>query len=406
MAREKEQVMMTMRTDRAGFALPAALLALVIVAALVTGGFLAASHEDQVSNGTRYADQAFMVAERGIQDVLGVKTRQFFEDSIGAVGDSVVLGPDTLAVGHLLARHTVTVKRLDTRIFFVESEGEVLSGGRYSGAKRKLGQVIRTSYFEFAMDHALKSRTTIQFKGSSSLSGVDSIPAGWTDCSDAGSKAGAIAADTATVSFTGSSHEEGTPPDTSIPSAEMTDSSFFDWGDLTYDNLAAVADKVLPNGGVYSSIGPVSSGGVCDESVLENWGAPADPTDPCAFYYPIIYAQGDVHLTGGAGGQGILLVDGNLTISGGFQFAGVVVVKGALIASGSGNKIAGSVDVWGASDSTSTIGEASKGVGKSRLKFSSCAIQRAALYNQKLSRAYPLKQRSFIDLSGIGAQDN
>jgi hypothetical protein len=395
-----------MRTKRTGFALPAALLALVIVAALVTGGFLAASHEDQASLSTRFADQAFLVAERGMQDVLGVKTRQFFDDSIGAIGDSVVLGPDTTAIGQLLARYTVTVKRLDTRIYFMTSEGEVLSGGRYAGAKRKLGQVIRTSYFEFPMDHALKSRTTIEFKGSSSLSGIDSVPAGWTDCADLGSKTGAIAADTATVSFTGSAHEEGTPPDTSVPSAEMTDSSFFNWGDLTYDNLAAVADKVLTAGGTYSSIGPVSSGGVCQTSYIENWGAPEDPSDPCAFYYPIIYAPGDVHLSGGLGGQGILLVDGNLSISGGFQFAGVVIVKGALIASGSGNKIAGSVDVYGASDSVSVIGEASKGTGKSRLKFSSCAVQRAALYNQKLARAYPLKERSFIDLSGIGAQDN
>ncbi|MEJ2679336.1 MAG: hypothetical protein P8174_09725 [Gemmatimonadota bacterium] len=408
MARTKEQVTM-MRTDRTGFALPAALLALVIVAALVTGGFLAASHEDQVSSSTRYADQAFLVAERGIQNVIGLKRRQFYEDSIGAIGDSVVLGPDTISVGHLLGRHTVTVKRLATRIFFVESEGEVLNGGRYAGAKRKLGQVVRTTNFNFAMDHALKSRTTLELKGASSLSGIDSVPGGWTDCTDIGGKAGGIFADSSSLDISGgaaTTHLEGTPDTASVPDASMTPESFFEWGDMTYDNLAAMADKVLNGGDTYSNIGPVSSGGVCQESVLENWGAPEDPTDPCAFYYPIIYAPGDVHLSGGMGGQGILLVDGDLYISGGFQFVGVTIVKGALISAGSGNKIAGSVDIWGASSQESVIGVASTGVGKTRIKFSSCAIQRAALYNQRLSRAYPLHERSFIDLSGIGAQDD
>ena len=49
----------------------------------------------------------------------------------------------------------------------------------------------------------------------------------------------------------------------------------------------------------------------------------------CARYYPVIYARGDLRITGG-GGQGILLVGGDLDVEGGFAFDGPVVVRGKL----------------------------------------------------------------------------
>ena len=41
---------------------------------------------------------------------------------------------------------------------------------------------------------------------------------------------------------------------------------------------------------------------------MDNWGDPATPTGVCFGYFPIIYAPGNLRISGGYG-QGILLVE-------------------------------------------------------------------------------------------------
>lgn len=50
----------------------------------------------------------------------------------------------------------------------------------------------------------------------------------------------------------------------------------------------------------------------------------------------IVYCPGDVKISGGAAGAGILLVDGNLEISGGFEWKGLIVVRGGVRFTGGG----------------------------------------------------------------------
>ena len=71
--------------------------------------------------------------------------------------------------------------------------------------------------------------------------------------------------------------------------------------------------------------------GVCLTQTVGNWGSPLDPAGPCGGFFPLIYAPGDLVVSGGAG-QGVLVVRGNLTLQPGARFQGPIVVGGALMA--------------------------------------------------------------------------
>lgn len=50
----------------------------------------------------------------------------------------------------------------------------------------------------------------------------------------------------------------------------------------------------------------------------------------------IVYCPGNVKISGGAAGAGILLVDGDLSISGGFEWVGMIIVRGGVRFTGGG----------------------------------------------------------------------
>ena len=50
----------------------------------------------------------------------------------------------------------------------------------------------------------------------------------------------------------------------------------------------------------------------------------------------VVFGSGDIHISGGGEGAGILIVDGDLHISGEFQWYGLVIVRGELVFAGGG----------------------------------------------------------------------
>src|SRR4029079_7424129 len=70
--------------------------------------------------------------------------------------------------------------------------------------------------------------------------------------------------------------------------------------------------------------GPAVSAGVCQLGAPTNWGDPVGAS-ACASFFPVIWAQGDITITGGAG-QGLLIADGDVRLANGAQFAGLIVV--------------------------------------------------------------------------------
>ena len=64
---------------------------------------------------------------------------------------------------------------------------------------------------------------------------------------------------------------------------------------------------------------------------------PENPVGPADMASQITYVPGDLKLTAGSTGNGILVIDGDLEINGGMQFYGLILVKGVISFTGGGS---------------------------------------------------------------------
>ncbi|MFW6079109.1 MAG: hypothetical protein ACODAE_05770 [Gemmatimonadota bacterium] len=395
---------------RDGFALAAAVLALVVVGALVTGGFYAASQEARMSHATVSAERAFNFAERGLHEGLGVYQKTDVQEVDGSETeeDTTYVLEDGTSIeqgGETVGAFDLWFRRLGPNLYMLGSEGTVANAAHAAEVKRAVGVLVRTRDMNFPMNAAIQVSDEITIAGNATIDGEDHAPQDWESCDTLAPRAGLIAEDTSLVTRQGNAHDlNGDPPmdeDTTISSDDYSD-----FGDFDFDGLAAAADINLSSGD-YSSIGPVDVDGVCDTSGDTNWGAPEDPDDPCHLYFPTIYRDGDLSIAGHNAGQGILLVDGDLQISGGFEFYGIVIVNGSLSSTGTGGHLNGVVMVAGGAtldtDSTTTDDDESTTSGNSIINFSSCAVQRARDYNGDAARLVPIRDRAWLDLSAVGS---
>ncbi|HEX7089569.1 MAG TPA: hypothetical protein VF192_05500 [Longimicrobiales bacterium] len=389
-----------------GFALAATILALVLVGALVTGGFFAASQEHHIGTSTQFSKEAFYYAERGLNDALGSYTRGFLEAQMPNVPDSLpvqgVLGPVSITSnGQPVGDYALRIRRLDSLLYFIQSTGRVLEGGRYGGATRTLGVLARAVNMNLPENRALHIFGQVSIGGTSEVDGRDSRPDAWSaNCPPLLDPVpGIVTRDASQVAVSGSGEIFGEPKILEDPGIGTGD--FANFGDMTFDDLAALAvadGKVIPPGAEVNNTGPVLTGdGRCDMSNLYNWGEPFNNQHPCYNYFPIIYAQGDLHLTGATYGQGILLVEGDLEMGGGFQFFGITIIRGRLKTTGRGGHLNGITLVQSGGSLDSDWESIAR--GNSEVNFSSCAIQRALDNNPWTSRLVPIAQRSWMDLS-------
>jgi len=161
------------------------------------------------------------------------------------------------------------------------------------------------------------------------------------------------------------------------------ESSVFRIGPFAIHELAALADHVV-SGDVQPAPHIVPSG--CDTTVATNWGSPFDPGGPCGNYFPIIYAPGGVHMTGGVG-QGILVVEGDLVFSGDARFYGPILVTGALV-------IRDRAMVLGA---ITHVGSASARLaGEARVDYRACSLWRAFSGAPALDQAFAPAGRAWV----------
>lgn len=368
---------------RDGFALPVALLAIMVIGAIVTGGFYASSQESRISTSSDLGNQAFYVAEYGLEEALGT----WMNEELADVGDSLVLDPETVTTGgQTLGSYTLTIRRMGTTLFLVSSEGQVQAGPRT--ARREVGTLVRT------MTPTMPAPTALAIFGGLSVGG-NSYIRGHDNCNPSDTLAGVTAYDSTLVENKKTDHITGAPPIDENTGLDTT--ALSDFGALQLADLIAAANITYSAGESENGMAPVTTvdgegNAVCDESVSSNWGD-ASGIGPCADYFPIIHAEGDLHLRTG-GGQGILIVDGDLQASGNFDFYGVVIVRGELFTTGTGNHFEGSVIVQGngSLDSESTT------LGNSLVQYNHCTTQSA--FNAAL-RPRPLASRSWIDFTAI-----
>jgi hypothetical protein len=387
------------RRQPRGFALPVAVLALVVVGVLVTGGFYMAQQETRVGIASQNGSMAFYIAEQGMNwqsdTVTGSITQGSFE---------------------------VEIHHLTDLLYFLESEGQVTQGGLLAGANRRLGVLarIRTAWINPAA--ALTTRGETRVGGTASVQGNDTDPSGWSsECAayPSENKAGVITDANGTMTKFGAGQIAGSPDTLRDPS--IGDSTFLDYGDLGWEDLVELAEadgKNITSLGTSLTPLPSLTGSACNTSDPLNWGEPwrsiaqgATYKEACVDYFPLVYHAGDLSLQGNGRGQGIMLVgnitynedgsiagmSGDLSLRGNFVFNGVIITLGKFeTEAGQSPRIMGGVLAGNADLARESV------IGGSEVYFSRCAVNEAILNNASLAKARPLGNRSWVDLSNTG----
>ena len=362
--------MHTRSRSRPGFALAIALAAIVIIGAIITGMFFASTQEYRISRNSAMQARALTAAEYGLNSVM--TSGQWNSAWNTAVNGLLATRSYQPGDGGM---DTVVVTKLNDGMFMLTSTGRV---GPASGAqaRHRVGALVTLAIPKLSMLGALTTRGQAKLGGSSYLDGNDTTYAGW-NCPPPGSGLpGLTMPDTSQITTAGCTNLScvAGSPKVAANSAAGQDSTYFNFGPgLNWSDLTAMAGKSIPSGTTLTGLGPTASGGVCNTGDFSNWGDPLH-TDPsvaaCQSYFPIVYAQGDLHLSGGEA-QGILLVEGNLTVTGGMEFYGPVIVKGSLNTAGSGGHFNGGVMAANVDLEQNTL------LGNAAIHYSSCTINKA-----------------------------
>jgi hypothetical protein len=369
-----------------GFALGAALFALVVVAALVGGAFFAARQEFRVGQNHRLWEQASGAAEAGLVAALAE----------GAAGRwRAVLAGDSLAFAGRLpsgtGRFTGVVHRLNEQLFLVRATGTDVAGR----SERSVGVLARLVPWTVRPPAALTVLGALRMDGAAWIDGRDGVPSGWTDCPPAGSDSlpGLLLrrlTDLQADGCAGWTCITGAPR-VGADSALADEAALLERSGVRWGALVAMADRVY-SGAAAGPLAPapVATGSVCDTSVRDNWGEPQrrTPASPCQDHFPVIFADGGLSLSGGRG-QGVLLVQGDLDIAGGAEFVGLVVTTGRLRLGAGGGLLVGAALALNAGGEPSSL-EAGAAV-----RLSTCAVAAAG---RAAAAARVFRDRFWLDL--------
>jgi hypothetical protein len=383
--------MVQLNSRREGFALAAAVLAMLVVGAIVTGGFYAASQEQSITKSSDAGDMALFIAETGLNNTLGAVTASQLTSYALPSTNSFQTSQAVTYGGRTVGTYTSRVYRLSQYIYLVGSTGTVSLAGPYSGASRSVAQLVRFRKADFDNETAFEVYGDLTVAGTSNVNGIDTYYPTWTDCT---TKTGTSAVTTNTGSDVNTSGGGSITPSGSVTHTTLTSDNFTVFGDMTYNEIASLANFEYAHNRTVQP-GAVLSGSTCVTSNDQNWGDPTSLTSSCRLWYPIMHGVGDLSINSTGTGQGILLVDGDLSLTGGFTFYGVVVVLGEVKTTGTGGHINGSLYAFGGGD----LNSASFAGGSSLVQYSSCSIERAVTGSSKLARAYPVKNRSWFDVT-------
>ena len=361
--------------DERGMALAVAIFALVVAGALIAGAFFAGTQEQRVGQNSLRVQQSFGVGEAAINEVVRNWQPVIYNALKVYPADSFVFAPTVTGGG--TGSYTGVVRKLNNNLFLVDVTGRdraSAAGASYgAGARQRLGWLLRVRLLDIGIGGALTTQGSVKLTGNAYVDGHDFIPSGWTtaNCDTVGdtTKAGVRAPDSAVVQTSGGPHLGGNPP--FLKDSSVHSSTFSQFGDVTYDDIAALATVQLSSGTYKSE--PTQSGGVCDRSNPTNWGDGQNPSAACGSYFPIVHISGDATLNG-VQGQGILLVDGDLSIQGSYEYYGIVIVKGSLSTAGGGSTEA---HFWGAVMAENAELNLNSLSGHATLNYSKCAITTA-----------------------------
>jgi hypothetical protein len=362
--------------SRAGFALPVALVLLVLLAMMSTTGLYVARSDFRAAQATRHAALALAAADAGATRTIATWAQAV--PTLPNPGDSIDLGwqslPDGSQFNSLVVRPPIGVGETAGSWVVLRTVGRMAPP---EDARRTVVTVVAVSGgTPLCCTTALKTTRNLDVRGPNQNNGVteldgqDRIPPGWgAECTaPLANVPGATSSDTSRVDLLFTGNIGGTPPKVEDTGVDPLD--FTNLGPTTYAALAALASPSF-TGNRTLVPAPVALLGQCVTTLPTNWGSPLDPSGPCGTYFPVIRVSGNLTLPAVGQGQGILLVDGDLTISGNFQFHGVIIVLG--VARVRAGTIYGGLMARGNANGNGRSEVRNPG----RVLFSSCAVSRA-----------------------------
>lgn len=374
-----------------GIALIVAIIALVIIGLLAGASLYFSGVERRAGGGSVESSQAFNAAEAGGENTLAAWAGNAATWNALAVDSSIVLTTTSLGGGN---SYSPMITRISPTLFWIRSEGKAANRGGAVTARSVVGNMVRLLVPNINVVAALTVNGPTTISGSSQISGNDSIPGGWgASCNPAGPAVAGVRDSSATVTTSGAcsgaSCIVGTPQILIDPT--VTSATFNDFGGINFATLAAGATWTIS--GTITGVAPVASGSPasCTVGNSNNWGEPytgVGSVPSCFGYFPVLYAPGDVHISGGRA-QGILLVEGDLEVSGGVEFYGVVIVHGHVRSTGTGGHVFGGLMAQSVDLSTTLIS------GNSVVDYSNCAVTRATRGSAAATR---LNERGWAQL--------
>lgn len=376
------EIVESRRERRRGAAILIALVAIVVLASLISSASFVSQQEFRSSRNTLVEQRAFAVAEFGLNSEISNWDRS--RNLPAPVGDSV--GELDTSRVYVAAGDSakISIKRLSNNIFWVVSEGRTSIGSVSLESGRQTSAFVRIAYPSIVPKGAITSAGNVNLIGNATVSGYDTDPVGWNQCATVPSDTvPAIAVGpTANVGISGSA--QTSTPAVVHDSAAADSNTYVRYGSESWNTLVSNADITLP-GGTINSIAPIlNASNKCNYAVNSNWGEPNRPgTTQCYGYFPIIYSSGSLTVTGNGRGQGILLINGDLRIQGNFDFYGLVVVRDDITKGAGTAKIQGAVFSanMNFADSTSVI------TGTHDVLYSKCALESSLRASAILIRA-------------------
>ncbi|MGD2154062.1 MAG: pilus assembly PilX N-terminal domain-containing protein [Gemmatimonadales bacterium] len=399
--------------DRRGFVLAVVLFALLLMSAIAVAALTTSGDEHLSARAMRESSEAFYAAEAGANEVLAD-----WPDSLAAAldpGDSLDLGWTDLGQG---VSYRALIRRYDggdQALYGLHVEGR---GAGVRGGRRMLGYLLtsgpgRGLHLGGCCDAAVTVRGDAMFgeddyAAPPFLNGHDHVPPGLEEhCPETlNDKTGLLLSDADDFNnYSPGGWVDGAPPIEERPA--LNDADWDHFGELTYDELKAMADYDLRGSSwdLEGTDNPISvdeiyprynADGSCDTSHPYNWGS-SDPDDPCFTHHPIILvgrreqdidaAPGYPNLTGY--GQGIILLDwleGTSNASEfdveNLEFNGLIIGRGCIEVQGN-SMIRGAIFTDGAYNGGCKIAnneDAYKQENSGSVQYSQCAVDRAIYY--------------------------
>jgi len=309
---------------RRGATLVVVLVVLAVLGALAAGSFFAVLHEQRIDSAAIVRARALAAAEHAAYTIISPQRWRSAWNTAPPVRH-VATDSEQLAGG---AAATAQVFTLSPYSALVIAEG--VAGHAPRDARRRVSLLLSLQRPRMPAAAAIAVSALSIMDGSSITGGLG---AGVGDCLTPDADVAAVSVpprvtiDTAGCTPLPCLRAAGTLRDTVIASRAETSEEL---GQVDRSFLARIGRPIVP-GSELSPAPVIDAAGACDANAPANLGDPLrvfGPDSPCAAFFPVVHAEGDLRLTGGAG-QGMLVVDGNLTLLAGARFTGVLLVRGS-----------------------------------------------------------------------------